>query len=668
MGIENHLKTIKEGVFGRDVRQAIHDGIKQAYDDASINGNANMEVSLSRGSYNTLSERLNTEFENILNSLKNMGDASPKGVFPSLSDLQSTYPSGAEGTYLTTDNGHWYLYNGTSWIDGGVYQALKFSDSSIAFRLLDETLKEGFFYEQKSVGYDISEISSAAASAGSNAIFINANSKATTSGYLKELSLFAKATGTIHVVIGSLSGNTFTKRTGFDALVKSTGQVTLNSVDDFTKIEVFENEMVGIVTVTSGVLGYTNTPGDYYYLSNVTTSITNFALQHSLTNTVHYSFSLDVISNPTNIVNSLVQNTNATSYNKSKGFVLEKIEDYTNFPTNWTKVGTWDNSNKTLKSNVAESRLVSNDVYGLDHRTQRWEVHLTNGTVIDIGTEPDPQRIPTVGTVIRISTVDNSVNFLSRWTDGTNLTVIKSEIIPFTIAENNIAVEIEKDGRNAIVTIYQVNGKGKFITSRMNTDLLNYEQGCLQGKPQLSLRQGTVEIIKHEHIAYGDKNPFIYLVGDSITEGRGVTDDLKYGRLLQNYFGRENVLISGIGGACFDEAYKRIQSECKNVTPKNVIINLGTNTAAFEYLQMIIDYFVSKGSHVFVCTLPDRQFYTDPILQMPQDHIMMHIALNDDSGVKIAEYYPSNDHLHPNAKGNQVMFDRIIQDALVKMY
>ncbi|MGQ7452366.1 metallophosphoesterase family protein [Streptococcus suis] len=60
MGIDNHLKIIKEGVFGRDVRQAIHDGIQQAYDDATANGNANMEVAKARGAEATLGDRLQT--------------------------------------------------------------------------------------------------------------------------------------------------------------------------------------------------------------------------------------------------------------------------------------------------------------------------------------------------------------------------------------------------------------------------------------------------------------------------------------------------------------------------------------------------------------------------------------------------------------------------------
>ncbi len=60
MSISNHLNKIKNAVFGKDVRGAIHDAIKQCYDDASINhDNANMEVKLARGTHDTLNDRLN---------------------------------------------------------------------------------------------------------------------------------------------------------------------------------------------------------------------------------------------------------------------------------------------------------------------------------------------------------------------------------------------------------------------------------------------------------------------------------------------------------------------------------------------------------------------------------------------------------------------------------
>lgn len=58
MGIDQYLKVIKEGVFGRDVRQAIHDGIERVYEDATFDGNTNMEVAKARGGFDTLSQNL----------------------------------------------------------------------------------------------------------------------------------------------------------------------------------------------------------------------------------------------------------------------------------------------------------------------------------------------------------------------------------------------------------------------------------------------------------------------------------------------------------------------------------------------------------------------------------------------------------------------------------
>ncbi|MCV9884695.1 SGNH/GDSL hydrolase family protein [Metabacillus halosaccharovorans] len=58
MSIMENLNKIKSAVFGKDVRQAIYDAIKEAYDDASSNGNANMEVSIARGTEPNLNSRL----------------------------------------------------------------------------------------------------------------------------------------------------------------------------------------------------------------------------------------------------------------------------------------------------------------------------------------------------------------------------------------------------------------------------------------------------------------------------------------------------------------------------------------------------------------------------------------------------------------------------------
>ena len=59
MSITNKLNQIKNAIYGKEVRGAIHDAIKECYDDAAVeHDNANMEVKLARGTHNTLNDRL----------------------------------------------------------------------------------------------------------------------------------------------------------------------------------------------------------------------------------------------------------------------------------------------------------------------------------------------------------------------------------------------------------------------------------------------------------------------------------------------------------------------------------------------------------------------------------------------------------------------------------
>lgn len=104
MSIQNYLNQIKSAVFGKDVRQSIHDAIKQCYDDASIDhDNANMEVKLARGSHDTLNERFTSVEENIKNNSEQLDTKANKKEVEELSEqfrnifIQSTIPTAREG-------------------------------------------------------------------------------------------------------------------------------------------------------------------------------------------------------------------------------------------------------------------------------------------------------------------------------------------------------------------------------------------------------------------------------------------------------------------------------------------------------------------------------------------------------------------------------------------
>lgn len=61
--IETYIDRIKTAVLGRDVKEAIAEGIGAVYDDAINAGNTAAEVQIARGKFGTLSERLDMEEE-----------------------------------------------------------------------------------------------------------------------------------------------------------------------------------------------------------------------------------------------------------------------------------------------------------------------------------------------------------------------------------------------------------------------------------------------------------------------------------------------------------------------------------------------------------------------------------------------------------------------------
>lgn len=65
--------------------------------------------------------------------IANMGSASPKGTYATLSALQTAYPTGTTGIYIVTADGGWYYWNGSAWTKGGTYQSTGIGASSITW-------------------------------------------------------------------------------------------------------------------------------------------------------------------------------------------------------------------------------------------------------------------------------------------------------------------------------------------------------------------------------------------------------------------------------------------------------------------------------------------------------------------------------------------------------
>lgn len=156
------VKFIREKMFGIDVRESIAKGLERVYEDASKDGNANMEVSQARGVFSFLKDRLDdidrvsslkpskTYVDTVLSSIASGG---PKELFYSLAALQAKYPSGAEGTYLVfdashEDGAHSYMWNGSIWEDLGPYQPMKVNKGSVGAEELNGFLKDATMVER----------------------------------------------------------------------------------------------------------------------------------------------------------------------------------------------------------------------------------------------------------------------------------------------------------------------------------------------------------------------------------------------------------------------------------------------------------------------------------------------------------------------------------------
>lgn len=56
----------------------------------------------------------------------------PKGVKANLAALQTVYPTGTDGIWITQDDGYWNFWNGTAWQKGQPYQATEIADNSVS--------------------------------------------------------------------------------------------------------------------------------------------------------------------------------------------------------------------------------------------------------------------------------------------------------------------------------------------------------------------------------------------------------------------------------------------------------------------------------------------------------------------------------------------------------
>lgn len=131
MTYNKHTWTTQE-LITADKLNNIEDGISDFEDSiAGLDIKSSLEVQEARTNsenitYPSLKNRLDNQENDLNNNINNKLSqiSSVPETFADLSALQSTYPNGKVGLFVTADNGHKYIWANNSWTDAGVYQAV----------------------------------------------------------------------------------------------------------------------------------------------------------------------------------------------------------------------------------------------------------------------------------------------------------------------------------------------------------------------------------------------------------------------------------------------------------------------------------------------------------------------------------------------------------------
>lgn len=81
---------------------------------------------------------------NLQTMISSIASGSPKGVYATLADLETAFPTGADGIYVVSADGHWYYWNGLAWTSGGVYQATQLGVNSVKLEQLKRDISDNF--------------------------------------------------------------------------------------------------------------------------------------------------------------------------------------------------------------------------------------------------------------------------------------------------------------------------------------------------------------------------------------------------------------------------------------------------------------------------------------------------------------------------------------------
>lgn len=126
-----------------DVQTEINNKLDQMTEDGTLTNLIKAYVDPIYEAYET---RINGEITSLTSQVQSATSGSPKGVYATVSDLETADPD-HDYIYLVTADGKWYYYDTslTAWTAGGVYQASSIANDSVGYNELKDLIKDNDF-------------------------------------------------------------------------------------------------------------------------------------------------------------------------------------------------------------------------------------------------------------------------------------------------------------------------------------------------------------------------------------------------------------------------------------------------------------------------------------------------------------------------------------------
>lgn len=462
------------------------------------------------------------------------------------------------------------------------------------------------------------------------------------------------------------------------ALTATSGLNSLTS-SDFGTISVSPGDIVGIFTSTARPSYDTTGAGCKYYYKFGETAASGNTLLYGPT---VYNFQI-------RFTVTGLQTTSTTLFDQDFAGGALPIRWANNSATVWTFAGAKATNGA---ASVANSLNYNHCVGNLSNWTWYSDFTFdTSGARFCMFTRNAVQVIN--GTCFEVDQATNNlVIYHSTGTNGYSnnggLTAVSTNATGITFATaTTYRMTLTKSFRTLTFSIYNVAVPAQTYTLVVSVEdgtgtpgSGTLKAGFAYGQPALASIVGTVSVTRSKFIAT-TVTPDWFLVGDSITEGTGVTSStLGYPRLIASDTGL-SIMTSANGGGTSAHCANRLADELAYMRPTNVHFLMGTNDTIvsgddpvpwegrMSYMKDILE---GLGITVTIGCIPPEAADTNPasvmnpyIIAQGWAKVRYDLALtNPATGATadrdVTKFY---DSLHPNAAGNSAMRDRFRSDV-----